>query len=191
MKTKTQSTTQAQKKPKSDSSFSSGSLGITKTNLRTYVHISDMQRLMLVLMVTEYSQSCYRASKLCKIPYTNAKVIFRKFKKENRVIRTHRHYSSNQSNLRSMQEKFTCPENIAEARRKIESVLNQHEPHESERITNQFQTPVSQTVVNRPTLPLFCDESSWLEELRTIFPTALNLKGRPYFLLPTPPTVQQ
>lgn len=50
-------------------------------------------------MVTEYGLSCYKASKLTDIPYTNAKVILRKFKSENRVIRGHRHYMKDQQSL--------------------------------------------------------------------------------------------
>jgi len=85
------------------------------------VHISDLQRLKLVLMISEYGLTCYKAAKLIQIPYTNAKVIYRKFKKENRVIRTHRHYTSNLQNMQRMQELLISDENLLKARADIET----------------------------------------------------------------------
>lgn len=99
---------------------SSSSFELPSLVHRNYVHISDLQRLRLVLMITEYGLTCYKAAKLVQIPYTNAKVIFRKFKKENRVIRTHRHYTGNVQNMQRMQEILISDENLHKARADIE-----------------------------------------------------------------------
>ena len=41
---------------------------------------------MLLILITEFSLSCYQAAKVLNIPYTNAKVILKVFRSENRVI---------------------------------------------------------------------------------------------------------
>ena len=43
-------------------------------------------RLMMLLMITHYGLSCYMAAKVLKMPYENAKMIYRCFRNENRVI---------------------------------------------------------------------------------------------------------
>ena len=49
-------------------------------------NISDNMRLMMLLMITHYGLSCYMAAKVLKMPYENAKMIYRCFRNENRVI---------------------------------------------------------------------------------------------------------
>ena len=43
-------------------------------------------RLQLLLMITEFGLSCYLTAKILNLPYTNAKVIYRVFREENRII---------------------------------------------------------------------------------------------------------
>ena len=47
---------------------------------RTYKIVTDIERLKLILMITEYGYSCHRAARQIGIPYNNAKVISRIFK---------------------------------------------------------------------------------------------------------------
>ena len=47
-------------------------------------------RLTLILLITEFGLSCYLAAKVLKIPYTNAKVIYRVYRKEDRVVQNSR-----------------------------------------------------------------------------------------------------
>ena len=41
---------------------------------------------MLLVLITEFGLSCYQAAKVLNIPYTNAKVIYKVYRSENRVI---------------------------------------------------------------------------------------------------------
>jgi hypothetical protein len=52
---------------------------------RKYRYISDLERLKLILLITEHNFNCSQAAKKLNIPYTNAKVIFKMFKEEGRV----------------------------------------------------------------------------------------------------------
>ena len=55
---------------------------------RKYDTISDQDRLKLILLIKDFGMSCHKASKVLNIAYNNAKVIFRIFKKENRIRQT-------------------------------------------------------------------------------------------------------
>ena len=52
---------------------------------RPQVYVNDKQRLQLAIMITDFKLSCYQASKVLKLPYTNAKVICRLYRTEKRV----------------------------------------------------------------------------------------------------------
>ena len=43
-------------------------------------------RLEILILITEFGLSCYQAARVLNLPYTNAKVIYRVFREENRVI---------------------------------------------------------------------------------------------------------
>ena len=49
-------------------------------------YISNEMRLTLILLITEFGLSCYQAAKILEVPYTNAKVIYRVFRKDNRLV---------------------------------------------------------------------------------------------------------
>ena len=42
-------------------------------------------RLEILVLITEFGLSCYQAARVLNLPYTNAKVIYRTFREENRV----------------------------------------------------------------------------------------------------------
>lgn len=63
-----------------------------------FVRVTDTMRLKLIIMIDEYDQTCYKAAKLVGIPYANAKVIYSKYKRENRVIRGHREFINKNNN---------------------------------------------------------------------------------------------
>ena len=42
-------------------------------------------RLEILILITEFGLSCYQAARVLNLPYTNAKVIYRIFREENRV----------------------------------------------------------------------------------------------------------
>ena len=42
-------------------------------------------RLEILILITEYGLSCYLAARVLGLPYTNAKVIYRVYREENRV----------------------------------------------------------------------------------------------------------
>ena len=48
--------------------------------------VDNSKRIILLVLITEFSLSCYQAAKVLNIPYTNAKVIYKVFRSENRVI---------------------------------------------------------------------------------------------------------
>ena len=52
---------------------------------RPQVYVNNKQRLQLAIMITDFKLSCYQASKVLKLPYTNAKVIYKVFRTEKRV----------------------------------------------------------------------------------------------------------
>lgn len=60
--------------------------GSKQTKKRGYQSVSDLDRVKLVILITEHKLTCFAASKKLDIPYTNAKVIFRTFRVEGRVI---------------------------------------------------------------------------------------------------------
>ena len=49
------------------------------------VYVSNALRLELLILITEFGLSCYLAARVLNLPYTNAKVIYRVFREENRV----------------------------------------------------------------------------------------------------------
>ena len=49
------------------------------------VYISNVQRLEILILITEFHLSCYQAARVLDIPYTNAKVIYRVYRVEKRV----------------------------------------------------------------------------------------------------------
>ena len=53
-------------------------------------YISDQQRLMMLLLITEFGLSCYLAARVLEMPYTNAKVIYRVFREEKRIVQNSR-----------------------------------------------------------------------------------------------------
>lgn len=59
---------------------------------RTYQSVSAMDRLKLVLLITEQKNTCFAAARKLDIPYTNAKVIYRTFRLEGRVIAKERFF---------------------------------------------------------------------------------------------------
>ena len=55
---------------------------------RPAIYINNFIRIELLILITECGLSCYAAAQILKIPYTNAKVIYRVFRVENRVMAT-------------------------------------------------------------------------------------------------------
>ena len=53
-------------------------------------YVSDQMRLKLLLLITQFGISCYLASKVLGLPYTNAKVIYRVFRQERRIVQNSR-----------------------------------------------------------------------------------------------------
>ena len=58
---------------------------IRKTR-KAQVYISNALRLEILIMITQFGLSCYQAARVLKVPYTNAKVIYRVYREENRVF---------------------------------------------------------------------------------------------------------
>ena len=46
--------------------------------------------LKMLLLITEFGLSCYMAAKVLDLPYTNAKVIYRVFREERRIVQNSR-----------------------------------------------------------------------------------------------------
>ena len=53
---------------------------------RQYKAVSNEMRFQLIILITNYGLTCYCAAKLLGIPYTNAKVIYRAYRIEDRII---------------------------------------------------------------------------------------------------------
>ena len=70
-------------------------------------YLSDMVRLELLLMITEFKLSCYLSAKILNLPYTNSKVIYRVFKQENR-IRSHSRGSKKPPAINDKHLQNTC-----------------------------------------------------------------------------------
>ena len=66
-----------------------------ETKKRGYQSVSDIDRVKLVILITEHKYTCFAAAKKLAIPYTNAKVIFRTFRIEGRVIQKDRFFRPN------------------------------------------------------------------------------------------------
>ena len=58
---------------------------IRKTR-KAQVYISNALRLEILIMITQFGLSCYQAARVLKVPYTNAKVIYRVYREEKRVF---------------------------------------------------------------------------------------------------------
>ena len=52
---------------------------------KPYVFVTNAMRLELLIVIIEFGLSCYLASKILSLPYTNAKGIYRAYREENRV----------------------------------------------------------------------------------------------------------
>ena len=50
------------------------------------MYVSDKMRLKMLLLITEFGLSCYMAAKVLEMPYTNAKVIYRVFRMDKRIV---------------------------------------------------------------------------------------------------------
>ena len=57
--------------------------------------VSDQLRLKLILLITEFGLSCYMAAKVLNVPYTNAKVIYRVFRQDKRIVQNSRNPTGN------------------------------------------------------------------------------------------------
>ena len=57
--------------------------------------VSDLLRLKLILLITEFGLSCYLAAKVLNLPYTNAKVIYRVFRQDKRIVQNSRNPTGN------------------------------------------------------------------------------------------------
>jgi len=75
----------------------------------------------MILLVTEHKISCYRAAKIMGIPYTNAKILYRTYRLENRIVQEPRYYRNSKNKdmptAAQIQAVFLQPENLAKARR--------------------------------------------------------------------------
>ena len=50
------------------------------------MYVTDKMRLKMLLLITEFGLSCYMAAKVLEMPYTNAKVIYRVFRMDKRIV---------------------------------------------------------------------------------------------------------
>ena len=53
-------------------------------------YVCDKLRLKMLLLITEFGLSCYMAAKVLEMPYTNAKVIYRVFRLDKRIVQNSR-----------------------------------------------------------------------------------------------------
>ena len=49
------------------------------------VYVTNAMRFEILILITEFGLSCYQAARVLNLPYTNAKVIYRVYRDENRV----------------------------------------------------------------------------------------------------------
>ena len=52
---------------------------------KSQYYVDNAMRMELLILITEYGLSCYLAARVLCLPYTNAKVIYRVFREEDRV----------------------------------------------------------------------------------------------------------
>ena len=57
-----------------------------KSRKKEMTHISNELRLTMILLITEFGLSCYLAARVLNMPYTNAKVIYRVFREDKRIV---------------------------------------------------------------------------------------------------------
>ena len=50
------------------------------------VTITNAKRIEILILITEFGLSCYQAARVLDLPYTNAKLIYRVFRDEKRVV---------------------------------------------------------------------------------------------------------
>ena len=75
-------------------------------------------------MITEFGLSCYQAARVLNLPYTNAKVIYRVFREENRVTSNSR---VKKQNLYGLPETYLLKHAYImrqDAKRKLNFALN-------------------------------------------------------------------
>ena len=77
-------------KKQTNSNTSESNYSNEASNRCRVTQVTDEMRLTLILLITEFGLSCYLAAKVLGIPYTNAKVIYRVYKKEDRVVQNSR-----------------------------------------------------------------------------------------------------
>ena len=53
---------------------------------RTQVYVSDIARLQMLILITEFGLSVKQAVKILEVPYPNARFIYKVFQMEKRVI---------------------------------------------------------------------------------------------------------
>ena len=53
---------------------------------KTQIYVTNAMRLELLILIFEFNLTCYNASRILNIPYTNCKVIYGIYKKEKRII---------------------------------------------------------------------------------------------------------
>lgn len=78
------------KKPDELESSNESSHPGTRKVRKPMTYVSDNMRLKMLLLITEFGLSCYMAAKVLDLPYTNAKVIYRVFREERRIVQNSR-----------------------------------------------------------------------------------------------------
>ena len=78
------------KKPDELESSNESSQHGTRKVRKPMTYVSDNMRLKMLLLITEFGLSCYMAAKVLDLPYTNAKVIYRVFREERRIVQNSR-----------------------------------------------------------------------------------------------------
>ena len=56
-----------------------------KKTRRPQIYVNDEMRFEILILITEFGLSCYQAARVLKLPYTNAKVIYRVFRENKRI----------------------------------------------------------------------------------------------------------
>ena len=60
--------------------------GTNQGKKRDYIIVSNKKRIQLIILIFELGLPCFQVAKMLKIPYTNAKAIYRGFKVERKVL---------------------------------------------------------------------------------------------------------
>ena len=56
-----------------------------KKTRKPQIYVNDEMRFEILILITEFGLSCYQAARVLKLPYTNAKVIYRVFRENKRI----------------------------------------------------------------------------------------------------------